>query len=79
MSAWGDRPKLRDLEEGEVMPPLLLLLLPILLIGFWVWMVREMFQNPYLTPPQRTFWMVVLLFGNVFGAAMYYWYVYRSS
>jgi hypothetical protein len=69
---------LRDLAEGGVMPSLLLLLLLIPLIGFWVWMVRDMMQNPYLTASQRTFWMVVLLFGNVFGAAIYYWYVYRS-
>jgi hypothetical protein len=56
------------------------------LIGFWLWMFREMSHNDYLPdnspltwPPSSKYnWMLAFIFLNVFAAAFYYVLEYRK-
>jgi hypothetical protein len=57
---------------------LIILLIVVPLLGFWFVMMRDMFGRNDLPPNARTFWLVLLLFFNVFGAALYYMNEYRG-
>ncbi len=61
------------------MPPIILLLIPIPLLAFWVWMYREMMRNEYLTPAAKNYWMMMFIFFNVLAAAYYYATEYRNT
>ena len=57
---------------------LIVLLIIVPLLGFWFVVVRDMFGRNDLPPNARTFWIALLLFFNVFGAALYYLTEYRG-
>ena len=64
------------------------LLLTLLAVIFWLWMFSEMVKNdslpgnssPPLTwpPSSKSNWLLLFIFLNVFGAALYYVYEYRK-
>ena len=55
---------------------IILVILP--LLYFWYVMLRDMFGRRDLPPAARNFWMFLLLFFNIFGAALYYVSEYRG-
>ncbi len=58
---------------------LLPLLLIIPLIAFWLWMFRDMLNNPNISDTGRNTWMNAFIFQNVFAAVFYYAYEYRNK
>ncbi len=64
---------------------LLTLVIVLPLIGFWLWMYRDMSRNeslpdssPLTWPPVSKYtWTLAFVFLNVFGAAFYYVLEYR--
>jgi len=66
---------------GAVNPNLqgvIIILASLPLLYFWFVMLRDLFGRRDLLPAARTFWLVLLLFFNVFGAALYYLNEYRG-
>ena len=67
---------------------LISLLITLLAVIFWLWMFSEMIKNdslpnnlaPLLTwPPSSKYnWLLLFIFLNVFGAALYYVFEYRK-
>jgi hypothetical protein len=67
---------------------LISLLLTLLVVIFWLWMLSEMMKNdslpgnssPLLTwPPSSKYsWLLLFIFLNAFGAALYYVFEYRK-
>jgi len=64
----------------------LMIILPIVLIVFWVWMFNDMLKNDRLpnggplnrlTSDPKSDWTLAFIFLNVFAAAMYYSLIYR--
>ena len=49
------------------------------LVGFWMWMFRDMVNNRYLTTEARNYWMLAFVLMNVFGAVWYYVVEYRNQ
>lgn len=58
---------------------LLPLLLVIPLIAFWIWMFRDMLNNPNVSDTARNTWIIAFIFLNVFAAVVYYAYEYRNK
>ncbi|MBN9387130.1 MAG: PLDc N-terminal domain-containing protein [Chloroflexi bacterium] len=46
--------------------------------GFWLWMAWDLGGNNQLSSKQKTYWILILLFFNVFGAIFYYANEYRK-
>ncbi len=62
------------------MNPLILLILvlaPVPLFGFWLWMFRDMTNNEYISGQSRYNWTLQFVFLNVFAAVWYYLVEYR--
>ena len=49
------------------------------LVGFWVWMFRDMLQNDDLTRDQKRACLRLFLVLNVLGAAIYYAGIYNCQ
>ncbi len=49
------------------------------LLGFWLWMFRDLINNVYLPGNSRYYWTLAFIFLNVFGAGLYYFYEYRDG
>jgi hypothetical protein len=47
------------------------------LLAYWVWMGWDLNHNGTLAVAERQRWAIVLLFFNIFGAALYYREEYR--
>ncbi len=69
------------------MAQLILLIIPLALLVFWLWMFWDMSNNTSIPsnsaalswPPSSKFeWMLALIFLNVVGAVFYYFYEYRN-
>ncbi len=69
------------------MVQLTLLIIPLTLFVFWLWMFLDMTNNTSIPsnsavlswPPSSKFeWTLALIFLNVFGAVFYYFYEYRN-
>ena len=45
----------------------------LLIVGLLVFYIRDIYHNAALTPDQRMFWVIVLLFGNIISMPIY-WY-----
>jgi len=58
---------------------LLPLLLVIPLIAFWIWMFRDMLNNPNISDTARNTWIIAFIFLNAFTAVVYYAYEYRNK
>jgi len=68
--------------------PFIPLFIVLPLVAFWCWMAYDMVNNPdipYSTPepfrwPPRTksYWLITFVVLNIFGAAYYYFTVYRD-
>ncbi|HEX2910071.1 MAG TPA: PLDc N-terminal domain-containing protein [Chloroflexia bacterium] len=54
------------------------LILTILAAGFWLWMAWDLGGNNRLSGTEKTYWIIAFLLLNVFGAALYYVYVYNK-
>lgn len=54
------------------------LLLALPLIAFWMWMFREMANNPELTRGEKNTWLLWFVLANVIAAMVYYAYIYRN-
>ncbi len=48
------------------------------MLGFWMWMYRDMTNNVYLPDSAKQYWTMVFFFMNVFGAIWYYVAEYRN-
>ncbi len=48
------------------------------LVGFWLWMFREMMNDPYLPSNAKYWWTMAFMFLNVFAAGLYYFTEYRD-
>ncbi len=48
------------------------ILLVILTSLFWVWMLVDCLTNQRLDSTQKLIWVIVILFGHVLGALIYY-------
>ncbi len=62
------------------MHPLILLivvLLPVPLFVFWLWMYRDMTNNDYLSVSERYNWTRYFVLLNLFAAFLYYLVEYR--
>jgi hypothetical protein len=57
--------------------PTIIIVLP--LLGFWIWMFRDMTNNDYLTANSKSTWALAFLFFNFFAAGLYYFMVYRNK
>lgn len=57
---------------------IIVILLPLPLAVFWLWMFRDMINNDYLTSKSRSTWMFEFVLLNVFAAALYYQTEYRN-
>lgn len=57
-------------------------LIPVLfgipLIGFWLWMLVDLTNNPYLSKDSKNNWFLALVLLNVVGAFWYYTVEYRN-
>ncbi len=63
------------------MNPLILLvvvLFPVPLFVFWLWMFRDMTNNAYLSSVERNNWTLYFVFLNLFAAFWYYLVEYRN-
>lgn len=54
------------------------ILIPAPLIVFWLWMFRDMINNPYLVSYDRTTWTFMFVFLNFAAAAWYYLTEYKG-
>ena len=63
--------------------PISLVIIPLIailpLLVFWLWMAWDLGGNDHLSGNEKFYWMLVLLFMNVFGAVFYYFYEYRKK
>ncbi len=50
----------------------LILILPIALFAFWIWMLVECLTKEPSEGNDRIIWVLVLVFLNYFGAALYF-------
>ncbi len=57
---------------------LIIILLPVPLFAFWLWMFRDMINNDRLPGNSRNTWMLLFVFMNVFAAIWYYVAEYRN-
>lgn len=57
---------------------ILIALLPLLALGFWLWMAWDLSGNNELPERDRLYWQLAFLFLNVFAAMYYYATVYRK-
>ncbi len=57
---------------------LIQLLIGILLIGFWLWMLIDMTNNPYIPKKSKNNWFIAFILLNVFAALWYYLVEYRN-
>lgn len=48
------------------------------LIGFWLWMLVDLTNNPYLSKDSKNNWFLALVLLNVVGAFWYYTVEYRN-
>ena len=48
------------------------------LFGFWIWMLVDLTNNPYLPKESKNNWFIVIVLLNVFGAFWYYMVEYRN-
>lgn len=55
----------------------IVLLLPVLLLGFWVWMAYDFIQHPPVNARERQLWALAFVLLNIFAAVYYYVTVYR--
>lgn len=53
------------------------LFISIPLIGFWLWMLVDLRNNPYLPEETKNRWFLALVLLNIFGAAWYYLVEYQ--
>jgi hypothetical protein len=60
------------------MPQLILLFFPLPFLGFWIWMLRDMSNNPYLSDEERRWWNLAFIFANIIAAGLYYFTIYRK-
>ncbi len=56
---------------------LVLVLTPVPLFAFWLWMFRDMTNNEYITSQARNNWTMQFVFLNIFAAFWYYLVEYR--
>lgn len=49
------------------------------LVVFWFWMAWDLGGNKHLSDNEKLFWVLALIFMNVFGAIFYYFYEYRKT
>lgn len=56
----------------------LLLMLPFVLLAFWLWMAWDMANNGQLSEKEKVNWLLAFLFLNVFAAVFYYVTEYRK-
>lgn len=71
------------------MPTLILLLIPFLLVLFWIWMFTSMLNNDDIPlyepvsfrwpPVAKNHWIVFFIIFNIFTAGYYYFTVYRAK
>lgn len=47
------------------------------LIGFWLWMLVDMTNHPYLSRKAKNNWLMAFVFLNFFGALWYYLVEFR--
>ncbi len=57
---------------------ILITLLPLLPLGFWLWMARDMANNDNLPRNEKLNWTLAFLFLSVFAAGFYYFTEYRK-
>jgi hypothetical protein len=62
--------------------PIPLIIIPLIailpFIVFWLWMAWDLGGNDHLSGNEKFYWMLALLFMNVFGAVFYYFYEYKK-
>ena len=53
---------------------MLLILLSILIFGFWIWMLISAFEKPKeeLRHACKLIWVIVIIFTGIIGAILYY-------
>ncbi len=68
----------RKLGEETGMGWIVSLLVVVPMVGFWIWMYREMTHNFYLTDSARYYWTLAFAFMNIFGAVAYFVLEYRN-
>jgi Phospholipase_D-nuclease N-terminal len=44
----------------------------LLAFGFWIWMIVDCVQNPYLQGTDKIVWLLVIIFLHFIGALIYY-------
>jgi hypothetical protein len=54
------------------------MLISLPLIGFWLWMFRDLAKNDYLPANSKNNWMLAFILLNVFAAGWYYFVEYRN-
>ncbi|GCE08213.1 hypothetical protein [Dictyobacter aurantiacus] len=57
---------------------ILLAILPLLPLGFWLWMAWDFSGNNDVPERDRFYWQLAFLFTNVFAAMYYYVTIYRK-
>jgi prolipoprotein diacylglyceryltransferase len=57
---------------------LFFIILPILATVFWVWMIIDCAQRKFKNKNDKTVWILIIIFTNVLGAAIYYFIVKKK-
>lgn len=57
---------------------IIILLIPLPLLGFWMWMLSNMVKNEDLSTREKNMWLWMFIFLNILTAIMYYVNVYRN-
>ncbi len=60
------------------MEQLILVLIPLPLMVFWLWMFRDMMNNEYLSNREKNDWMLKFILLNVVAAGLYYVIEYKN-
>lgn len=64
--------------EDQIIIQLIPMMVGLPLIGFWMWMFREMTNNPALTQTEKRTWMLEFFLMNIIAAALYYANIYKK-
>lgn len=64
--------------EDQIIIQLIPMMVGLPLIGFWMWMFREMTTNPALTQTEKRTWMLEFFLMNIIAAALYYANIYKK-
>lgn len=51
----------------------------LVLLVFWAWMLRDLANNPDVSPTSKYWWAAAFLFTFIIGAGFYYFTVYRPG